>query len=52
MKTHIPIHEPELLFDPPGEGIVHYGPGDRPLCGNESITAVYTAGTQPSGRLR
>ena len=23
-------------------GVVHYGPGDRPLCGNESITAVYT----------
>ena len=28
--------------DPPEEGIVHYGPGDRPLCGNESPYAVYT----------
>ena len=24
------------------QGVVHYAPGDRPLCGNESITAVYT----------
>ena len=24
------------------EGIVHYGPGDRPLCGNQSPHAVYT----------
>ena len=22
--------------------VVHYGPGDRPLCGNDSVTAVYT----------
>ena len=22
--------------------MVHYGPGDRPLCGSESMTAVYT----------
>ena len=28
--------------DPPEEGIVHYGPGDRPLCGNETPFAVYT----------
>jgi hypothetical protein len=68
MKTHMPIHEPELAFghpgrnfddtpehfdhrddryepppvDPPEEGIVHYGPGDRPLCGNESPFAIYT----------
>ena len=28
--------------DPPEEEIVHYGPGDRPLCGNESPFAVYT----------
>ena len=26
----------------PEEGIVHYGPGDRPLCGDDSMTAVYT----------
>ena len=42
MKPHMPIHEPKLSLDPPEEGIVHYGPGDRPLCGNNSITAVYT----------
>ena len=68
MKTHMPIHEPELPFghpgrnfddtpehfdhrddryepppvDPPEEGNVHYGPGDRPLCGNESPFAIYT----------
>ena len=23
-------------------GVVHYGPGDRPLCGSESMTAAYT----------
>ena len=28
--------------DPPDEGIVHYGPGDRPLCGDESPFAIYT----------
>ena len=28
--------------DPPEENTVHYGPGNRPLCGNESVTAVYT----------
>ena len=28
--------------DPPEEGIVHYGPGDRPLCGRESPFAIYT----------
>ena len=28
--------------DPPEDGIVHYAPGDRPLCGNESPYAVYT----------
>ena len=27
--------------DPPGEGIVHYGPGDRPICGEESGLAVH-----------
>lgn len=28
--------------DPPEESVVHYGPGDRPLCGHESPFAVYT----------
>ena len=31
-----------MFADPPEDGIVHYGPGDRPLCGNNSMTAVYT----------
>ena len=34
-------YEPWLV-DPPEEDTVHYGPGNRPLCGNESVTAVYT----------
>ena len=25
-----------MFADPPEDGIVHYGPGDRPLCGKES----------------
>ena len=24
------------------DAIVHYGPGDQPLCGSESMTAAYT----------
>ena len=28
--------------DPPEESMIHYGPGDRPLCGNESPFAIYT----------
>ena len=28
--------------DPQEEDIIHYAPGNRPLCGNESITVVYT----------
>ena len=24
------------------KGIIHYGPGDRPLCGDDSPYAVYT----------
>ena len=28
--------------DPPDEGIVHYGPGNQPLCGSESHLAVHT----------
>ena len=31
-----------MFADPPEDGIVHYGPGDRPLCGNESSFAIYT----------
>ena len=34
-------HEPTPV-DPPEEGIVHYGPGDRPLCGDESPYAAHT----------
>ena len=29
-------------MDPPEEAIVHYGPRDQPLCGDESPFAVYT----------
>ena len=29
------------------EGMVHYAPGDRPLCGDDSVTAVYT--DEPAG---
>ena len=36
---------PELDYTPDEDGrVVHYGPGDRPLCGNDSVTAVYTDG--------
>ena len=35
------LHEPPPV-DPPEEGIVHYGPGDRPLCGDESPYAAHT----------
>ena len=34
-------HEPPPV-DPPDEDVIHYGPGDRPLCGNESPFAAYT----------
>ena len=27
---------------PPEEDVIHYGPGDRPLCGDESPFAIYT----------
>ena len=33
--------EPDYTPDEP-DPVVHYAPGDRPLCGNESMTAVYT----------
>ena len=36
-------HEPESDYTPDEDGdVVHYGPGDRPLCGNDAVTAVYT----------
>ena len=35
--------EPERDHTPDEDGgVVHYVPGDRPLCGNDSVTAVYT----------
>ena len=34
-------HEPRAV-DPPEKDIVHYSPGDRPLCGHESPSAIYT----------
>ena len=34
---------PERDYTPDEDGrVVHYGPGERPLCGNDSMTAVYT----------
>ena len=33
--------EPDYTPDEDG-GVVHYAPGDRPLCGNDSMTRVYT----------
>ena len=39
--NHDDRHEPRPM-DPPEENTVHYAPGDRPLCGNDSMTAVYT----------
>ena len=34
---------PERDYTPDEDGgVVHYGPGDRPLCGNYAVTAVYT----------
>ena len=32
----------DRYLPPPEENVIHYGPGDRPLCGNESPFAVYT----------
>ena len=34
-------YEPPPI-DPPEEEIIHYGPGNRPLCGDESPFAIYT----------
>ena len=42
---HSPLIDqgPERDYTPyEGEGVVHYAPGDRPLCGNDAVTAVYT----------
>ena len=46
--------EPERDYTPDedGGGVVHYGPGDRPLCGSESMTADYTDDPARVGRLR
>ena len=34
---------PERDYTPDEGGrVVHYAPGDRPLCGNDAVTAVYT----------
>ena len=43
--------EPEPDYTPDEDGgVVHYAPGDRPLCGNNSMTAVHT--DDPSRRRR
>ena len=42
---HTPITDqgPEPDYSPDdGDHTVHYAPGDRTLCGNEYMTAVYT----------
>ena len=42
---HLPLldQEPEPDYTPDEDGgMVHHGPGDRPLCGDDSMTAVYT----------
>ena len=33
--------ETERDYTPDEGRVVHYGPGDRPLCGSESMTADY-----------
>ena len=34
---------PERDYTPDEYGrVIHYGPGDRPLCGNDAVTVVYT----------
>ena len=33
--------EPDYTPDE-GTGVVHYGPGDRPICSDDSMIAVYT----------
>ena len=35
--------EPERDYTPDEDGgVVHYAPGDCPLCGNDAVTAMYT----------
>ena len=35
--------EPDPDYTPDEDRrVVHYGPGGRPLCGNDAVTAVYT----------
>ena len=43
-------YEPPQV-DPPEEGMVHYGPGGRPLCGTDSHLTVHTDDPHPGGRL-
>ena len=41
----LPHHRGPLALDPPdvdADVVVHYGPGDQPLCGADSWIAVYT----------
>ena len=42
---HSPLldQRPEPDYTPDEDGaVVHYAPGDRPLCGDDSMTAIYT----------
>ena len=42
---HLPItgHDPKPDYTPDEpDPVVHYAPGDRPLCGNESMTVVFS----------
>ena len=42
-RTPLAHQLPDPDYTPDEEAtVVHYGPGDRPLCGNESPFAVYT----------
>ena len=52
-RTPLAHQLPDPDYTPDEEAtVVHYGPGDRPLCGNESPFAVYTDEPGPSRRLR
>ena len=45
-------HGPEPDYTPDDvDAVVHYAPGDRPLCGSESMTRVYTDDPRQVGRL-
>ena len=42
-RTTLMDQGPERDYTPDEDGgVVHYAPNDRPLCGSESMTAVYT----------